>query len=203
MGASEQVSIEQLVIDKSPVLRALLSKRIGPRYQAAISADDILQEVWSDLNSRLPTLRIDVPGDIDRIIFTIAERRLADAIKSAQRKKRGGPDAIAVRLLHSEADMAEVLDILRTDDPTPSQDTATREATEAVRLALAGVAAERRHVLELRYIQGRSREEIAAALNKSDSSINSLLYHGLRDLKRRLGSSARFFSDSPSENTDE
>ena len=47
----------------------------------------------------------------------------------------------------------------------------------------------------MRHIEGRSREEIAEAMNKTLAAVNGLLYQGLRQLRMRLGRASRFFSD--------
>ena len=64
-----------------------------------------------------------------------------------------------------------------------------------MQIALSRLPNDRRTAIRMRYLEGRSRPEIARTMDKSEAAVNSLLFHGLRDLRRRLGDTARFFSD--------
>ncbi len=73
-----------------------------------------------------------------------------------------------------------------------------REAAVAVRVALSGLPEPRRRVILMRHIEGRSREEIAREMQKSDAAVNSMLYQGMLELRGLLGEARRYFSDAKS-----
>ena len=81
---------------------------------------------------------------------------------------------------------------------TPSRDASTREAALATQVALSRLQDDRRRAIHMRYIEGRPPREIAAILGKSSAAVNGLLFHGLRELRERLGDACRFFSDAQS-----
>jgi RNA polymerase sigma factor (sigma-70 family) len=87
---------------------------------------------------------------------------------------------------------------LASPGKTPSREVSTQEATRAVQIALGGLPEPRRRAIYMWHIEGRSRQEIARELQKSDAAVNSLLYQGLRELRARLGHAGRFFSDAKS-----
>ncbi len=66
-----------------------------------------------------------------------------------------------------------------------------RERRLRVRKALGGLPAEQRIVVELKFFQECTFEEIAAILEKPLSTVKSRFYTGLQGLKRRLAERAR------------
>ncbi len=68
----------------------------------------------------------------------------------------------------------------------PSEIMKERMGREQVRLALVRLTSDQRQVLVLRYLQGFSNEEVAAALQKSLGAIKSLQHRALAALKRLM-----------------
>ena len=64
------------------------------------------------------------------------------------------------------------------------------EERQRVRRALSALPADQRAVVELKFFQDRTFEEIAAILEAPPSTIKSRLYAGLELLKDRLGAGA-------------
>jgi RNA polymerase sigma factor (sigma-70 family) len=95
----------------------------------------------------------------------------------------------------------ELLDCLAAKQRTPSREVSVKEATHAVRIALSSLPEKRRQAIWMRHIEGKSLAEIAQAMRKTNPAVNSLLFNGLRQLRRRLGCADRFFSDSPGDGT--
>lgn len=81
------------------------------------------------------------------------------------------------------------------DHPAPGADpagvVARADDGRAIRDALARLAADRRQVILLRFVDGLSAREIGAVLDRSEGAARVLLHRALRDLARELGDEGR------------
>ncbi len=199
-AVSKRVSIDDLrgaLIRNEARLRAFIGARIPSWARAHVTADDVLQEVWISAHTSLDSFRVERPDSLDRWVTVLAQNRLLQAIKSELCLKRGGNRRVApspARQLSYVDFMAGVVFRGRT----PSGEVAIGEASEAVRKALAGLPDARREAVEQRYIHGKSCLEIAESTQRSPAAINSLLFHGLRQLSDLMGPASRYWSDAPS-----
>lgn len=200
MGAEtatlSQDTLHQALLERLPQLRLFVHRKIPTRLASTVSADDVLQEVWIAAYRTLPTFVPDGPNAIDRWLMTIAKRKVANVIQAARAVKRGGgktPIPAMQKILSSYVDLFARV---RSPQQTPSGEFHTLEIGHAVAVALRRLSEDRRRAVYMRHIEGRPLKEIARLMEKTEASINSLLYHGLRDLQSLLGDAAKFFSDA-------
>jgi len=77
-------------------------------------------------------------------------------------------------------------ELAASGESEPSALVMDRMQRERLRLALLAVTADQRQVLMLRYLEGFSNEEVAAALGKSIGAVKALQHRALAALKRQL-----------------
>lgn len=176
-------------------LRRYVDRRIPRRFSAAVSADDILQEVWIAAYRTVSTFVPQGPGAIDRWLVTIAKSKTVDAIRAARRLKRGGDRRHVRDARKQHSSLTGLFARLQSPQKTPSADFGAAETAHAISIALNSLRADRRRAICLHYIEGRSHRDIACELDKTEAAVNSLLYNGLRELRSLLGEAARYFSD--------
>lgn len=199
-AVSKRLSIDELrgtLIRNEERLRAFIGARIPSWARAHVSADDVLQEVWIRAHTNLDSFRVERPDSLDRWVTVLAQNCLLLSIKSELRLKRGGNRRVAQspgRPLSYVDFMAGVVFRGRT----PSGEVAVGEASAAVRNALATLPQARREAVEQRYIHGKSCVEIAETTQRTPAAVNSLLFHGLRQLNDLMGHAGRYWSDAPS-----
>jgi DNA-directed RNA polymerase specialized sigma24 family protein len=92
--------------------------------------------------------------------------------------------------------LADLFGGLVGNGETPSHVLAVREAADAVLVAMAGLAEDRRTAIRLRYLEGRSIGEIAAQMERTETSVHSLLFHGCQQLRELLGPASRYVGRS-------
>lgn len=192
-GLSEE-ELHAALLARIQWLRGYIETGIPARFRAEIAADEILQEIWMSAYRNYQAFRPDGPGALDRWLIRIASTRLTDALRAIRRGKRGGE----MRRVPEAAPFSRCSGLfarLRSPGRTPSRELHAHEAAHAVLIALGRLGEPRRTAVELRYIRGLSRGEIAGRMGKSEAAINSLLFNGLRDLKGYLGNAGRYFSD--------
>jgi RNA polymerase sigma-70 factor, ECF subfamily len=103
-------------------------------------------------------------------LFRIAHNEIANALRSRRRRR------------------TDPLDDVRAVDRAPDPLAAVTAADDArtLRLALRGLAEDRRQVLVLRFVDGLSTREIGDVLGRSEGAVRVLQHRALRDLAERL-----------------
>ncbi len=197
-GRLNSFELQRALLARADSLRKYVAGRIPERLAGVVSPDDVLQETWIAAFSHVETFVSSGPQALDRWLITIANRKLIDALKSAHCRKRGAGRPALTAVERTTSSPGAWVERLAEDAVTPSRDVATREAARAVQRALRGLPEERREVVQLRFVEGLSPRQITLRLGKSYAAVNSLLFHALRDLRRRLGQANRFFSDARS-----
>ena len=194
---SRELFLQQHLMRRAAELRQYVAQRIPPSLAANILADDVLQEAWIAAFRGMGGLRIEDSALVERWIISVVNRKLLDALRLAHAKKRGG-GRVQVSGKHSSFSSG-LLELLASHERTPSRAMSEKEASRAVRVALARLRADRRQAIRMRYIEGLGPKEIAARMGKSAPAISALLFNGLRELRERLGHAAKFFSDARSQ----
>ncbi len=176
-------------------MRLQVARKIPANLQSVVSSDDVLQEAWITAFRDLPSFRPNRPDALTRWMGTILERKLIDACRSARALKRGGGRA-AGNGPGAAGSFVDLFDRVVSSHRTPSREVSAKEAVDAVRIALGSLSDDRRQAIWMRHIEGRTMAEVAAAMEKTTGAVSSLVFNGLRQLRRRLDRAARFFSDA-------
>ena len=145
----------------------------------ASDPEDCLGEVFLQIVRQLSRFEGDEP-DFRTWAFTIARSRLIDSWRREQR-----------RPARSGADVLAAADQLRPSTPGDSPS----EQRAAIEEILAGLSADQRAVLLLRYVHQFSVEETARIIVKSEGAVRVLQHRALRSLRRTL---SRRGTDQPS-----
>ncbi len=180
----------QILYELSEELRISIDREIQPRFRSAVSADDILQEIW------IAAFRIDRASvhDWEGWITTAARSKLIGELRAARTLKRGG-DLQRVNVIDSRvSSYVDLFSRVQANTRTPSREVSAKEACRAVNIALAALPENRRQAIYLCYIEGLSRRETAARMDKSEAAVNSLIHAGLGQLRELIGDAAAFLS---------
>jgi RNA polymerase sigma factor (sigma-70 family) len=175
-------------------MRIYLNGKIPKYLRSKISADDILQDVWVAAFQTMNLFRAERDDSLDRWLTSLANHALIDRFREAKRVRRGGEHCTVMDgdvLASSFALMAQIA----SPGKTPSRVAASSEAAVAIHEALGNLSEQQQRAVRMMYIEGKSRQEIARALQKTEAAVGSLLFTGLRHLKNRLGSGMKYFSD--------
>ena len=190
----DRSALEQLLLSYAPKISNHIARRL-PQLEGLVTVDDILQETL--LNAFLGIHKLDQtsPRSFSAWLKAIADMRLLDALKAHGRQKRGGkfhqvrhaPDMQRGKLV-------DLIDLLPADISTASRQLARREAVIAIHVGMAGLPAEQRTAIQLHYLEGKSVEETATALDRSPSAVRSLIHRGKRNLAEALSRASLWLS---------
>ena len=61
-------------------------------------------------------------------------------------------------------------------------------------IRLAGLRDEHRRVIQLRYLQGRSVEEVAALMDRSPHAVHNLCHRAMRSLRAAMGRTSKYLT---------
>ena len=187
--------LEQLLLSHARKLSNHIAHRLPAQLEGVVTEDDILQETLLHAFLGIHTIEQTSPRSFSAWLKAIADMRLLDALKAQGRQKRGGkfhqvryaPDT-------QRSDLVDLIDVLPADISTASRQLARREAAIAIHVGMAGLPAEQRAAIQLHYLEGKSVEETATALDRSPGAVRALIQRGKRNLAEALGRASLWLS---------
>lgn len=157
----DEAALAELVARYTPKLRYLAGRMLG----RAEGVDDLVQDIWLDVVRALP--RLAAAEAFKTWLYRIAR----DRVYGRLRKDRQAPQS-----LETEHEVVAEPD----DEPFDEDEIA------AVHVALTELPCEQREALVLRFVEGMSYEEIAAATGSPVGTVRSRLYYGKQALRKRI-----------------
>jgi RNA polymerase sigma-70 factor, ECF subfamily len=164
-------------------LAALGRGLLRSQLVARIDLSGVIQQTLLEATEAGPTFPAGRAVE-ERAWLTRAFRRnLLDAVRRETAARR---DADRDVRLAADPDLTPLAELLAADQSTPSGKASWEEDIVRLARALAGLPADQRRVIELRYLHGRSVGDIVAALGKTKPAVASLLKRGLQTLRELL-----------------
>jgi RNA polymerase sigma-70 factor (ECF subfamily) len=175
--AGDAAAADQLVRCYEPAIRRAVHVRMrNPQLRRCFDSLDVCQSVLASffVRAALGQYQLDDANQLLRLLTRMARNKLAGQVQHHQAGQRD------YRRLAGACDPASHLPVT---SPSPS---AQVEAAELLQEARQRLSAEERQVLELRQ-QGRSWEEIGAALGGSPDALRLKLARAAARVSRELG----------------
>ncbi|MCP4591078.1 MAG: sigma-70 family RNA polymerase sigma factor [bacterium] len=187
----DQGALQRLVVDYHAPLRAFLAGQLDGVWRRRIDPDDVLQDAYVAAFRTVSTCRFDGPPQFYKWMEAIAH----NALKNIQRGLKSRKRDIA-REIHgapgSRTSYPDLVGRVAASDSTPSRHVARDEAAAAVLSSLARLSDDQRHVVRMRFLEGRSVTEVATELGKTDAAVHALCRRGLAGLRKSLDSISRY-----------
>ncbi len=155
-----------------PVMSAVASQLVGPT-----DADDVVMESYVRAWKAIPRFR--QGSSLKTWLYRIARNCAIDHIRKRQRRGE-------IPLLSEKDDDQRIRDVPDTAQRTAGELVEKKEVATIVREAVAQLGDEHRIALQLRFGNGLSYAEIAAATGVSIGTVMSRLFNGKRKLRKRL-----------------
>lgn len=170
----EREALDRVLTAVQSRLRAAASSRLGGPLRARMATSDLLQTTYVDVVRSIGEFRGDDADTLVAWISRIMENNLRDRVRFYSRQRRSAEEKHA-----SPPELA-------ADGRTPSVEAMQVENLAAVGKALAELPEEQRKIIQLRLIEGREYDEIAATLGKSPGALRMLLSRARAALTLRL-----------------
>lgn len=169
--AFEPAALVEVYDTFSPAIYRYAMRLLGD----AIMAEDCVTDTFARLIDALKTgggpIRF-----LQAYLYRIAHNWITDHYRSADR----------LNISLDELADAEADDVLAVDETPPLQVVSSQIEAQHVRVALMRLTADQRQVIVLKYYEGLSNEEVAAAINKPVGAVKSLQHRALAALRREL-----------------
>lgn len=189
-------NLHEVLVPRISALRGYLDRHIPPSLRQTLAVDDILQEVWIAAYRTAGNFEPAGRAAVDRWLTTIAHSKLVDAVRRVRRVKRGG-DRRYVRDVPTRAtSFSSVFSRMRSPGQTPSKDVHLVETAHVMLMALNRLNERQRKAVELQFIHGRTRREIAEELETSEKAVKELVHRGLHLMRGVLGPATKYFTDA-------
>jgi len=180
-----QEQLRDRFVGITSVLLAHIDSLLPSGLKRVVAPEDVLQEAFIKALHYKDSFRPADAQDFIRLAKLLCEHVMISIIHKHSTIKRGR-DQLAGFAPSGSASYVILYNQLHVEHRTPSRVVSSREAVAALQSALLALAQDRREAVHLRHIDGLSVNEIALRMKKTRRSINSLIYHGLKQLKDEL-----------------
>ena len=193
----DAVALQQLLLARYDALAGMIRTRIPAPLRSVVDVEDVMQMTFVQVFKGFSTFK-----DGNAVAFfvwvrSIAEARLADAIRMATRQKRGRDWKRVQEGANASASYIDLLTLLADEDRrSPSRSAAAHEAVVALQVAVAGLPDDQREAIQLRYIECLTLDEVVQKMGRSEAAIRGLLHRGKATLKTSLGQPSTWFSQT-------
>lgn len=174
-----------LQLRRQDLLHVILS-RMGPALRSRVEAEDIFQDICQSALRSLDEVQFS-EGGVWGWLCELATRRIVDAQRRFSAGKRSAHGEVAIEG-KPEQSHAGLVNLLVASITSPSQAFSRQQREFRLIAALDELGPDQQRALQLRYGQGKSSKEVAAALGKSDGATRVLLTRALHRLRSLLES---------------
>lgn len=198
-GAAMKVPSHSLIAflaETSSVHINYIRRRLPADLARVASPDDILQDAWCSIFQSVHSVELSGDEALSRWAITAINRSLIDTCRRLRRLKRGGRHVIIYEADRRAKSLQALFDRIASPQETPSSETSSKEAKQAMRLALACLPSAEYRAIQMYHLDGNSKQAIATAMKRTPAAVNSLIYRGKRLLRQHMGSASRYFSDA-------
>ena len=180
-----------LLTHHEPMLR-YIDSRLSHALRSKVSAEDILQETFSDVFRGIHRFVPQRSGSFAAWLRTIADNRIRNANRDLTTIKRGGLHQ-HVSLFAPGATSHELGDALTDLSSLPTLSLEREEVVYAVQTHLADLPSEQRKAMRLRYLEGKGVQQAANEMQRTTGAVRGLLRRAKLALREALGRSSKWF----------
>lgn len=188
----DQVALERLLLAHYDSLALQIGAKLPSRLQATHAVEDILQLVFFQAFRDIGQFKQRADANFGNWLARIAENRLCDAIKEQDRAKRGGEMRRVDDAAGSDGSMLCLWDWIAAADTSPGSIVAREEALHALQVAVAALPDDQQLAIRLRFLEGKSLEETAAAMQRTPDAVRGLVHRGKEQLLAAMGRASKW-----------
>lgn len=188
----ERLALAKLLARCHPQLRAWAEARMDAALKAKTDPDDILQEVYLDVARQIDRFEDRGPGSFVSWVHAILSQKLVDARRAAHYKVRDIDREVPAAVGSGSSSYWNLLDNLYAESGTPSRVIRREEALNALLTCTTGLSEAHRQVIQLRFLDGLSVDQVATRLGKSKAAVVALTKRALQALRLSMDRMGEF-----------
>jgi RNA polymerase sigma-70 factor (subfamily 1) len=187
-----RLALTKVLAAYCPMFTARITLRMGSALRTRMEPEDILQEVCADVFRQIGGFTGAGESDFINWTYTIIESKVIDAKRMLQRRKRDVAREVRVQALSRSESYWNLLEQLCIDSGTPSRIVRRDEALDALVVTISGLTESHRQVIQMRFLEGRSVEDAARRLGRSEAAVVALTRRALDALRRQMNELGEF-----------
>lgn len=184
-------ALEQLLWSNYGALERHIAPQIPADAHKHFSVEDILQTTFSQAFRDIRRFESRGSGAFFAWLRTIADHRLVDALR---KMRKGTAHQISINHAGDLSSLTDLYDLVCHDSASPSKNVGKDEAVRALQIALAGLPDDQQQALRLNCLEGKTIEEVAAELGRTEAAVRGLVFRGKKNLAEAMGRSSRWLS---------
>lgn len=191
--AGDADAMSRLLAQYGGDVRASVTGAIGQQWRSVLDEDDVMQVTYVEAFLQIKGFKPNGIPSFKAWLKRIAEHNLQDAIKGLGRDKRPDPRK-RVRAPVGEESVLALYDVVGGDSLTPSRAAGRKERVSVLEACIRRLPPDYQKVIQLYEIEGKSVEEVAAALGRSAGAIFMLRSRAIERLRALLPSVSHLLS---------
>ena len=193
-AAGDRVALEQLLLHYHDRLGRHVARDFPEGLQGLLDVEDILHQTYVRVFRAIGSFEARSEAAFFAWLRTIAANQLRDAARRRRRERPAARSRSGPAGGDQQSRVVDMADWAATDSKTPSRAAARREAVTAMQVALASLPEAHRQAIRLRYLEGRSLEEVAAMMGCTPDAVRGLCHRAKKKLRDALGRASLYLS---------
>lgn len=189
--AGDAAALESLLVGRHEQLMRYIERSVPASLQAKVSAEDLLQQTYLQAFKSIGSFEPKGPGAFFAWLKTIASRKLIDATRSRGREHLVGQTP-ATPGSGSQSSYGSLLGKVAESGAGARTTAMNDELRGAFHVALANLQDNYREVVQLRYLDDLSLEEVAERLGITTGAARGLCHRARQALRDEILRLSRF-----------
>ncbi len=182
----DSVAMAKLLVAYHSTIKARATEKMGRTLRARMEPDDVLQETYLQATRQMRQFEGKDPHTFLNWVLTILDNRILNATLAMHRQRRDISREVSQASGMAGSSCMNLLDQLYRASATPSQVVRRGEAVAVLSSCLAGLSDSHAKVLQLRFLDGNSVEEVALRMNISKPAVVALTGRALKALRKSI-----------------
>lgn len=183
--ASHRDQLGELLEEYRNTLVARAERKLGTMIQQRMGASDVVQQTYLEAFRAIEDFRGESPGELVAWLTKILDHNITNAVRDHQAGKRNVKREQTLRVSTGLDSHVMPASEPVADVPSPSTRAIQHEDENYVDGLLGRLPADQQTAVRLRY-QGMSLTEIADQMDRTKSSVASLIKRGLQNLRANV-----------------
>lgn len=188
----DRFALAKLLATYHPRLRARAEARMHPALKVKRAPDDLVQDTFLEVVQQIHHFRGNGPVAFLSWVCTILDHKLIDARRAAHCQARDVNREVAVVAGSGSSSYWNLLDQVYADSGTPSRCVRRQEALAALLASVSDLSETHRQVIRMRFLEGRSVNDVAQHLDKSEAAVVALTQRALEALRKAMDRAGEF-----------
>jgi RNA polymerase sigma-70 factor, ECF subfamily len=194
----DRAALGDLLLAHLDGLERHVSAKLPDHIRSLVAPDDVVQEALVQAIRGIAGFQSRGPASFRNWLWSIADHEVRQTVERLGAQKRGGRRQHVPAATGQTSSFIDLFELVADSTAgTASGALAGQEAARAMQVGIAGLPDDQRRAVRLHFLEGRSLDDTAGALERSPGAVRGLLHRAKAGLRDALGHSSRWFARKP------